>query len=64
MIEAQDITPHNFGSTKKQFIKKIIVDIYNELPDTKEYKSALVPVLLLVVFLLVPMLLLVVFLLL
>ena len=43
MITAKDITPiwiHNLGSVKKLFIKKIIVDIFNELPDTEEYKSA------------------------
>ena len=43
MVIAKNIAPvwtHNFGSTKKQFIKKIIVDIFNELPHTDEYTSA------------------------
>jgi len=43
MFTAQDIISpltHNNGSTKKHFIKNIIVNIFNELPDTPEYKSA------------------------
>ena len=43
MVTAKEIAPiwmHEHSSSKQQFIKNIIVNIYNEIPDNDKYRSA------------------------